>query len=102
MAGGAPAGIRMPTPDLGCLTNSTKINTTTMQGNKRTTPSGIEMLELPRNLRGRRKNASLDVIFPFALTSSIKGRFGDEGSFRTLCMKPIEAVVCVEGWGDGR
>ena len=86
----------MPTPDLGCLTNSTNINTTTMHGNRRTTPRGIEMLELPRNRSGRRKNASLEVALVFVLSSSIKGRFGDEGKrFRTLCTNPIDAVVFV-------
>jgi hypothetical protein len=84
----------MPTPDLGCRTNSTKINTTTIQGNSRTTPRGIDMLELPFNLSGRLKNASLEVTFVFVFASSIEGRFGDEGSrFRTLCMNPIDAVA---------
>jgi hypothetical protein len=86
----------MPTPDLGCRTNSTKINTTTMQGNNRTTPRGIEMLELPLNRNGRRKNANLDVTFVFSLTSSMKGRLGDEGMcFRTLWMNPMDAAVFV-------
>jgi hypothetical protein len=52
------------------------------------------MLELPFNLSGRRKNASLEVPFVFVFASSIEGRFGDEGSrFRTLCMNPIDAVA---------
>jgi len=90
IAGGAPAGIRMPTPDLGCRTNSTRINTTTIQGNRSTTPKGMEMLELPFNRSGRRKKANLDVTFAFDLTSSIEGRLGDEGMrFRTLCTNPI-------------
>lgn len=84
----------MPTPDLGCLTNSTNINNTTMHGNKSTTPRGIEMLELPRNRNGRRKNANLEVAFVFVFTSSNEGRFGDEGRrFQTLCTNPIDAVV---------
>jgi hypothetical protein len=75
----------MPTPDLGCLTNSTNMHTTTMQGNKRTTPRGIEMLELPRNRSGRRKNANLEVAFALVFSSSINGMFGDEGKrFQTL------------------
>jgi hypothetical protein len=103
IAGGAPAGIKMPTPDLGCLTNSTKINTTTMQGNNRTTPRGIEMLELPFNRSGRRKNANLEVTFVFVLTSSIEGRSGDAGMrFSTLCTNPIDTVACVVCWGKGR
>jgi len=89
----------MPTPDLGCRTNSTNINTTTIQGNNRTTPRGIEMLELPFSLSGRRKNASLEPTFDFVLTSSREGRFGDEGiRFRTLCTNPIDAVAFVNGW----
>jgi hypothetical protein len=99
MAGGAPAGIRMLTPDLGCRTKSTKIKTTTIQGKSRTTPRGMEMLELPFNRRGRRKKASLDVAFDLVLTSSIKGRLCDEGiRFITLCTNPIEAVMLVARW----
>jgi len=98
IAGGAPAGINMPTPDLGCLTNSTKIKTTTMHGNKRTTPNGIAMLELPLNLSGRRKKANLEVCLGFILTSSITGRLGAEGKrFQTLCTKPIDGDVFVNG-----
>jgi hypothetical protein len=84
----------MPTPDLGCRTNSTKINTTTMQGNNRTTPRGIEMLELPFNLSGRRKNANLEETFVFSLTSSIDGRLRADGiRFITLCTNPIAAAA---------
>lgn len=78
IAGGAPAGIKIPTPDLGWRTKSTKINTTTIHGNNRTTPSGIEMLELPFNRSGRLKNANLDVVFGFSFTSS-NGNCVDEG-----------------------
>ena len=85
----------MPTPDLGCLTNSTNINTTTMHGNKRTTPRGIEMLELTRSRNGRLKNASLEVIF-FDFFSSTEGRLGEAGRrFSTLCTKPIYAIKFV-------
>jgi hypothetical protein len=59
IAGGAPAGIKIPTPDFGCLTNNTNINTTTIHGNNSTTPNGIDMLELPFNLSGFLKNANL-------------------------------------------
>jgi hypothetical protein len=101
MAGGAPAGIKMLTPDLGCRTNSTKINITTIHGNSRTTPRGIEMLELPLNRSGRRKKANLDVAFVFDLTSSIEGRFGDEGiRFMTLWTKPIGTTAFVVLWGS--
>lgn len=100
MAGGAPAGIKIPTPDLGCRTNSTKINTTTIQGNSRTTPRGIEMLELPFNRSGRRKKANLDEALGFVLTSSRGGRFTDDGTrFRTLCTNPIDAIASPARWG---
>jgi hypothetical protein len=75
----------MPTPDLGCRTKSTKIKTTTIQGNNKTTPSGMEMLELPFNLNGRRKNANLEELFVFVFISSIEGSSGDTGNnFFTL------------------
>lgn len=93
MDGGAPAGIRMPTPDLGCRTNSTKINTRTIQGNSRTTPRGIEILELPLNRSGRRKKANLDEALVFVLTSSKDGILGVEGRrFSALCMNPIDTI----------
>ncbi len=84
----------MPTPDLGCRTKSTKINTTTMQGNNSTTPRGIEMLELPFNLSGRRKNANLECTFVFVFTSSIEGRLRADGiRFITLCANPIDVMA---------
>jgi hypothetical protein len=83
----------MPTPDLGCRTKSTNINTTTMHGKRSTTPRGMEMLELPFNLSGRRKNANLDVTFVLVLTSSMVGRLCDEGNrFRARCTRSIDAV----------
>jgi hypothetical protein len=100
MAGGAPAGIKMPTPDLGWRTKSTRINTTTIHGKRSTTPSGIEMLELPFKRSGRRKKANLEEAFDFVLTSSTDGRLGAEGKrFRTLCTKPIGTVVGVDFLG---
>ena len=100
IAGGAPAGIKMPTPDLGCRTNSTNINTTTMQGNNRTTPRGMEMLELPFNRRGRRKNANLEVALALVLTPFIDGRLGVEGMrFMTLCTNSIDTVAFAVLWG---
>jgi hypothetical protein len=99
IAGGAPAGIKIPTPDLGCRTNSTNINTTTIHGNSRTTPSGMEMLELPFNLNGLRKNANLEEALFFVLPSSIEGRSGVVGSrFQTLCTKPIDILVFADRW----
>jgi len=82
MAGGDPAGINIPTPDLGCRTNNTKIKTTTMQGNNNTTPRGIEMLEFPFSLSGRRKKASRELVFALVFTSSMDGRFGDVEGMR--------------------
>lgn len=70
-----------------------------MQGNRRTTPRGIEMLELPFNLSGLLKNARLDVTRFFVLTSSIEGRARAEGMrFITLCTKPIDAAVLGNRW----
>lgn len=60
IAGGAPAGISILPGELGWRTKSTKIRTTTMQGNKMTTPRGTEMLELPFNRMGFRKKANRD------------------------------------------
>ena len=61
------------------------------------------MLELPRNRSGRLKKANLEVIFVFVLTSSIEGRFGDEGMrFSTLCTNPIDTVASVVCWEMGR
>lgn len=104
MAGGAPAGIKIPTPDLGCRTNSTNINTTTMHGKRRTTPRGIEMLELPFNLNGRLKNANLELVFGFVLTSSSIGTGADEVGIllRTLCTKPIDVDVLAVRWENVR
>ena len=80
----------MPTPDLGCRTNSTNINTTTIHGNSRTTPNGIEMLELPFNLSGRLKKANLEDPLLLDFPSSVEGRSGAVGNrFQTLCTKPI-------------
>jgi hypothetical protein len=84
----------MPTPDLGCRTKSTNINTTTIHGKRRTTPSGTEILELPFNLSGRRKNANRDVFLLFDFPSSSIGTFGAEGKrLITRCTKLIVATV---------
>lgn len=88
----------MPTPDLECRITSTKINMRTIHGNKRTTPSGIEILELPLSRSGRLKKASLDEIFGFSLAFSTDGRsaLAAEGMrFHTLCTKAIGNVVPV-------
>ena len=97
MAGGAPAGIKMPTPDLECRITSTKIKIRTMQGKSRTTPRGMENLELPLSRNGRLKKASLADTLVFFLTSSTEGRsaFAEGMRFHTLCTKPIGGVVGV-------
>jgi hypothetical protein len=84
-------------PDLGWRTIITNIMITTIQGNKSTTPRGIEMFELRRNRSGRLKKAHLgDTFLAFFLTSSSDGMLGDGGKrFITLCTKPIETVVLV-------
>jgi len=94
IAGGAPAGIKIPTPDFGCLTNNTSIKTITIHGNKSTTPSGMDMLELPFILSGFLKNARLleEAAFRmvFVVFSSIEGSSSGLGPRRhTLCTKLI-------------
>lgn len=79
IAGGAPAGINILPGEEGCLTKSTSMRMMTMQGKRMTTPSGTEMLELPLNLKGLRKNASREAkVFGRGLTprrfSSAVGR----------------------------
>lgn len=74
-----------------------------MQGNNRTTPSGIDILELPLNLSGRRKNAHLEVVLALVLTSSIEGRLGDVGiRLMTLCTNSIDEAACVVRWATSR
>lgn len=100
MAGGAPAGINILPGDAGCLTNRTSMKMTTMHGNISTTPSGMEMLELPFNRKGRRKNASLDEFLVFVFNSSIVGILGDGGrrlrARRTTSMAAVtlSRMVC--------
>jgi hypothetical protein len=62
MAGGAPAGIKILPGEAGCRTKSTRMRIRTTQGKSTTTPSGTDMLELPRSLRGLRKKARRDRI----------------------------------------
>jgi len=74
-----------------------------MQGKSSTTPKGMEMLELPFNRKGRLKNANLELVFALDLTSSMEGRFGDEGiRFSTLCTKPIVTNVLADSLGNVR
>jgi hypothetical protein len=55
LIGGGAEGINIDPDELGCLTNNSRIRMTTKHGNKRTTPSGTEMAELPLSLSGRRR-----------------------------------------------
>jgi len=79
IAGGAPAGINILPGEAGCLTNRTSMKTTTMHGKTSTTPSGMDMLELPFNRKGRLKNASLDEFLLFVFNSTIVGILGGVG-----------------------
>ena len=98
IAGGVPAGIKIPTPAFECRITRTKINITTMHGKRRTTPSGIENLELPLKRSGRRKKANLDESRGFfdLSFSNEEGRLifpADGRRFHTLCTKLILIVV---------
>jgi hypothetical protein len=50
---------------------------TTVQGNRRTTPVGIEILELPRRRSLCRKNDNLDVCLLIDRDSTFTGRVGE-------------------------
>jgi hypothetical protein len=73
------------------------MNTTTIHGNRRTTPRGTDIVEFPFNRKGRRKNSSLDasVCFLFDRNSSFSS--GSEGSagrrFSTLLTTSIAARI---------
>lgn len=58
------------------------------------------MLELPFNLRGRRKNPNLDAVpLDLVLLSSTVGRLGDEGNrFKALWTRSMTAVLVEGGW----
>lgn len=68
-----------------------------MQGNSSTTPSGMEILEVPRSRSGCLKKANLDETLGFTLSFSMDGRAGlDKGRrFHTLCTKLIVNVNVV-------
>lgn len=68
MDGGAPAGISiLPGFDECCTTRKIMV-TMTRQGKRRTTPSGTEMLELPRSriLRPKKDILGLSVVLLFS------------------------------------
>lgn len=68
-----------------------RISNTTMHGNSRTNPNGIEIDELPFNRMRRRKNDNPGSAWAFSfLNSSRDGGFGDEGIRLTRpSMKPM-------------
>lgn len=63
MEGGVPAGTRMRPEDEGCRMMRMSINNTTMLGNSRMKPSGIEIEELPFNRIRLRKKDNLEADF---------------------------------------
>lgn len=90
--GGAPAGTRILPGEEGCRTTRTSINIKTMQGKKRTNPSGMEMRELClRRIRRLKKAIERGEIFSALLDRpSSVGMFCVEGiRFLTLWMKLI-------------
>jgi hypothetical protein len=68
-----------------------RISNTTMHGNSRTNPNGIEIDELPFNRIRRRKNDNPGSAWAFSLLKSSRdGKFGDEGiRLARPCMKPM-------------
>ena len=95
MEGGAPEGIKMRPEEDGCLTKRNRIRMTTMQGNSRTKPSGIDIDELPFIRILRRKNDHRGKLRPFSLLkSSSDGMFVVEGIRLTSpCTNPMSATL---------
>jgi len=93
--GGAPAGISILPGDEGCRRNKTRINIMTIHGNKRTSPKGIEMEELPFKRMRRRKKANRgESRSALRDTSSREGRLGEFGRcFASFCTKLMIAAV---------
>jgi hypothetical protein len=84
MDGGAPAGMRMPPGEDGCLTKIRTIKIITTHGKSKTMPSGIEIEEFPRSrMRLRRKANRTD--WPFSReTSSKEASAGARGMRLTM------------------
>ena len=81
IAGGAPAGMMRPPGVALCLATSKIIKSTTAKGKNSTTPSGIDILELPFTRIRLLKNDNLAVKRCFSLENSSKdGKLGDEGN----------------------
>ncbi len=93
IAGGAPAGIKMPPGVAGCRTMRTKMSTMTMHGKRRTAPRGTEMEELPFKRTRRRKKANRGEMRSFCWERSWReGRFGAEGMRLTIfCTRSMMA-----------
>lgn len=89
--GGAPEGNKMRPGEDGCLTKRKRMKMTTIQGNNRTKPKGIDIDELPFIRILRRKNDSCDKPRPLSLLKSSRdGIFGVEGIRLTSpCTKPM-------------
>jgi hypothetical protein len=86
---------------------------TTIQGKRSTTPSGTEMVELPFNRKGLRKNSSLDasVCFLFAVgkVSCFSNDIGSGEGMRFIARRTTSMIAvymlsvwrkCCCCWGD--
>jgi hypothetical protein len=96
MDGGAPAGMRIPPEEDGCLTKISTIKTIITHGNNNTKPSGIEIDELPRSLILLRRKANRLASWPFSREVSSRGASaGADGRRltmrRTICMVANQA-----------
>ena len=97
MDGGAPAGMRSLAGPEGCRTSRTRMRMMTRHGKSRTTPSGMEILELPRSRIRRRKKANRGVRYSrcwerllTAGSFSREVKLRGEGSrFASFCTNPI-------------
>lgn len=80
IVGGAPAGIKSPPGESGCLTNRTSIKIMTTHGKMSTIPNGTEMRELPLSRMRLFKKLNRGVIFSvvFEISSNL-GIAGVEG-----------------------
>jgi len=87
-----PAGIRILPGEEGCLMTSINISSTTMLGNKRMNPSGMEIEEFGFSFIRLLKNDNLESpLFAFAVLASPRlGAAGVYGTFFiNLCTKPL-------------
>ena len=94
--------MNIPGPE-GCRTNMMSISITTIKGNSNTTPSGMEIFELPFNRIRRRKKANLGESFCCCFASisapGILSRLLADGSRKVRPEKyPIFWVSGMEGY----